>query len=44
MDEEKRFQQAMAERILSGMEQALTMIQARKTAQSHPHDAYHNRK
>jgi len=43
LDEEQRFQEAMAEHILSGMEQALMMIQARKTAQSHPH-AYHNRK
>lgn len=45
-DEEKRLQEAMVERyegILSGMEQASTTIQARKTAQSLPH-VYHNRK
>jgi hypothetical protein len=39
-DEEQRLQKAMVERyegILSGMEQASTMIQARKTAQSPPH-------
>ena len=45
-DEEQRLQEAMVERyegILSGMEQALTTIQARKTAQSPPH-VYHNRK
>ena len=45
-DEEQRLQEAMVERyegILSGMEQASTTIQARKTAQSPPH-VYHNRK
>jgi hypothetical protein len=45
-DEERGLQAAMVERyegILSGMKQALTTIQARKTAQSPPH-AYHNRK
>lgn len=45
-DEEQRFQEAIVERyegILSGMEQALTTIQARKPAQSPPH-VYNNRK
>jgi hypothetical protein len=47
-EEEKRLQEAMVERyegILSGMEQASTTIQARKSAsaQSAPH-IYHNRK
>ena len=45
-DEEQTLQEAMVERyegILSGMEQASTTIQARKTAQSPPH-VYHNRK
>lgn len=45
-DEEQRLQEAMVERyegILSGMEQASTTIQSRKTAQSSPH-IYHNRK
>ena len=45
-DEEQRFQVAIVERyegILRGMEQALTTIQARKTAQSPPH-VYNNRK
>jgi hypothetical protein len=45
-DEEQRLQEAMVERyegILSGMEQALTTIQSRKTAQSPPH-VYNNRK
>jgi hypothetical protein len=44
--EEQRLQEAMVERyegILSGMEQASTTIQARKTAQSPP-NVYHNRK
>lgn len=44
-DEEKRLQVAMVERyegILSGMEQARTTIQARKTDQS-PLNVYHNR-
>ena len=45
-DKGQRLQEAMIdcyEGILSGMEQASTMIQARKTAQSPPH-VYHNRK
>ena len=45
-DKEKRLQEAMVERyegILSGMEQASTTIQARKTPQTPPH-IYHNRK
>jgi ElaB/YqjD/DUF883 family membrane-anchored ribosome-binding protein len=45
-DEEQKLQEAMVERyesILSGMEQASTTIQARKTAQSPPY-VYHNRK
>ena len=45
-DEEQRLQDDMVERyegILSGMEQASTTIQARKTAQSPPH-IHHNRK
>jgi len=45
-DEAQTLQKAMVERyegILSGMEQASTTIQARKTAQSPPH-VYHNRK
>jgi len=45
-DEEERLQEAMIERyegILDGMEQALTTIQARKTAQS-PSHVYNNRK
>ena len=45
-DEEQGLQKAMVERyegILSGMEQALTTIQARRTAQTPPH-VYHNRK
>ena len=45
MDEEKSLQVAMVERyegILSGMEQARTTIQARKTDQS-PLNVYHNR-
>jgi hypothetical protein len=45
-DEEEKLKEAMVERyenVLSGMDQASTTIQARKTAQSPPH-AYHNRK
>ena len=45
-DEERRLQEVMVEHyegILSGMEQASTMIQARKTTQSLPH-VYHNHK
>ena len=45
-DEENKFQDAIVERyegILSGMEQALTTIQARKPAQSPPY-VYNNRK
>jgi hypothetical protein len=45
-DEEQKLQEAMVERyesILSGMEQASTTIQARRTAQTSP-NVYHNRK
>ena len=45
-DEDQKFQEAIVRRyegILSGMEQALTTIQARKPAQSPPH-VYNNRK
>jgi hypothetical protein len=43
LDKEQRLQEAMAERILSGTEEALMRIQARETARSHPRP-YHNRK
>ena len=45
-DEDQRLQKAMVERyegVLSGMEQALATIRARKPAQTLPH-IYHNRK
>lgn len=45
-DEDQRLQRAMVERyedVLSGMEQALTTIRARKPVQTPPH-IYHNRK